>query len=75
MLSKLALVAPVHNSDRSEKLKIKKDCARLILDATFLARTQALFLELGRPPINQIYIQRRLFILDGLGLDYLSEKL
>ena len=48
--------------------KGRKRDTRIILDATFLARTLSLFLELGRPLINQIYIERRLFLLDGLGL-------
>ena len=62
-----------------EIFKVQKRCACIILDAPFQARTLPLFLELDWLPINQICIERRLFlfkeILDGRAPDYLSEKL
>ena len=62
-----------------EVFKVQTRCARIILDAPFLARTLPPFLELGWLPINQIGIERILLLLknmlDGRALDYLSEKL
>ena len=62
-----------------EIFKVQKRCARVILDAPFQARILPLFLELGWLPINQIFIERRLLLLnkivDKCAPDYLSEKL
>ena len=59
--------------------KVQKQCARIILDAPFQARTLPLFLELGWLPINHLCIERRLClfkkILDGRAPDYLTQKL
>ena len=53
-------------------------CACYTIDAPFQARTLPLILELGWLPINQICIERRLFlfkkILNGRAPDYLSES-
>ena len=59
--------------------KVQKQCARLILDAPFRARTLPLFYKLEWLPINQVCIERRLIsfkkILDGRAPDNLTEKL
>ena len=59
--------------------KVQKQCARLILDAPFQARTLPLFYKLEWLPINQVCIERRLIlfkkILDGRAPDNLTEKL
>ena len=59
--------------------KVQKQCAHIILDAPFQARTLSLFLELGWLPINHLCIARRIClfknILDGRAPDYLIQKL
>ena len=59
--------------------KFKKNMRVLYYMLPFQAKTRPLFLEFGWLPINQICIEKRLFlfkkILDGRAPDYLSEKL
>ena len=52
-----------------EIFKVQKRCVRIILDAPFHARTLPLFLELGWLPINQICIERRLFLFKKSWMD------
>ena len=60
-------------------IKVQKQCARIILDAPFQARSLPLFLELGWLPVNHICRERRLClfknILDGRAPEHLTQKL